>query len=164
MIFIDANIFIYYITEDRKFYEASKNLILDVEKGKEMGYTSVIVLNEVLYTLLKGEAVEKGFCEDITKSTRYLRDNQDKIKKLDKSFTDMNTIMEMENLKILEITNSSFENSLIISQEYGLRPNDALHCAVMKENKLKIIASDDEDFKNVTGIVVKKPNVNGRWD
>lgn len=39
--------------------------------------------------------------------------------------------------------------ALNLIEQYGLKPRDAFHAAMMKENKLTEIVTDDEDFNRV---------------
>ena len=50
-------------------------------------------------------------------------------------------IRQIENLKILEVTEEDFEVALGYSKKYGLLSNDAIHVATMKQHGITNIAT-----------------------
>ena len=66
-------------------------------------------------------------------------------------------IRQIENLKILEVTEGDFEVALNYSKKYGLLSNDAIHVATMTQHGITNIATNDPDFERVERLKVWKP-------
>jgi len=58
-VFIDANIFLFDIFEDTDFGDASYDFIKKIESSDIKGYTSTLVLDEVLFKMILMEATNK---------------------------------------------------------------------------------------------------------
>jgi len=56
-IFIDANIFIYYVGDHPIFADTCEKLLLDVETNRSVGVTSIFVLNEVFHKMMMLEPI-----------------------------------------------------------------------------------------------------------
>lgn len=61
-------------------------------------------------------------------------------------------IYALPNLAIKEVPSSTPLDALVLMEQFGLKPRDAFHVAVMKSNGITEIASDDPDFDRVKGI------------
>lgn len=69
----------------------------------------------------------------------------------------LTNIKKIDHLRISGIDESALELSVIYSKMYGLLSHDALHLAVMKQNDINILASNDRDFDRVDWIRLWKP-------
>lgn len=58
-VFIDANIFIYDILAVPEYVESCKSFLKRVERGEINGYTSILVISEVIHKLMFSELIEK---------------------------------------------------------------------------------------------------------
>lgn len=151
-IFIDSNIFIYHFLG---ISEQCTNFLEKIELGDSEGYTSTVVLAEVLHRLMIAEAVEICGIEP-KKAVKYLKQHPELITKLEKCETAINDIIEF-NVKILTLTVESIFQSRSLRNEYSLMTNDSLNLQVMKSNGLNDIATNDSDFDRVDWIKVWKP-------
>ncbi|HII94466.1 MAG TPA: PIN domain-containing protein [Candidatus Methanofastidiosum sp.] len=62
-----------------------------------------------------------------------------------------------EGIKILQVGEDISKLSLVLSKEYGLLPNDAIHAATCKSYGIDNIATNDSDFDRVDFLKVWKP-------
>jgi len=104
-------------------------------------FTSVIVLNEVFHKTAIADA-KKSFNIPLKNIVTFLKRNPEKFKSLNQPWVALENIVRIPNLIILEVDFNI----------YGLLSNDALHLAVMKENNLVNLASNDLDFGRVEWI------------
>ncbi|MGB9628906.1 MAG: type II toxin-antitoxin system VapC family toxin, partial [Thermodesulfobacteriota bacterium] len=77
-VFIDSNIFIYHFSGLEKFADACFHFFKRIEEDSISGYTSTLVIAEVLHRLMIIEASEK-FGVLPKEVTKYLKANPDKI-------------------------------------------------------------------------------------
>lgn len=126
--FIDANLLIYLNCikneEDRMPYEA---LYYDILKSFIV-FTDMLVIDELLWISKK----KYGIPYDVT--IDFIR----------------NAVFPY--VSVLAIDFSTLDTFLSILSKYRLKPSDAIHVAVMKNNNVSIIVSEDDDFDNVEGI------------
>jgi len=145
-IFIDANIFHLYLRGPKDIQEACTNFLERIERSEIIGYTSPLVLDELAYKLLL-KKVEESFREN---PLNILRENP----KIISDFSHyielgLNTILGIENLKIVEISKDHVEDMANYMKEYLLLPRDALHLSIMNTLNCRNIASMDSDFDRV---------------
>ena len=155
-IFIDANIFLYEIFNHPVFGENSHRVLKDVENGHQLGLTSTLVLDEVLYKMMLMEASNK-FHISSKDSSSYLKRNPQKITALTASWKYIQKIQRIDNLKIEGISPEIFEMSIEIAKTNMLLTHDASHLAVMRFKGLSDIATNDSDFERIEGVKVWRP-------
>ncbi|MFH1322467.1 MAG: PIN domain-containing protein [Methanobacteriota archaeon] len=155
-IFIDANIFLFDIFEDPDFGDASYDFIKKIESLEIKGYTSTLVLDEVLFKMILMEASNK-LNVSMKNVVRLLKKEPDKLDALEKSWENIKEIQNMENLTIFGVTPAIFKDAVEIAQTYKLLPHDATHAAVAKKMNIRNIATNDEDFERLDFLKVWKP-------
>ena len=74
-----------------------------------------------------------------------------------KAWAAVEKIKHINNLKIVGIDESVFDLALQYSKKYGLLSNDALHLAIMKQEGVAAMASNDRDFSGVKWIQIWRP-------
>lgn len=151
-VFIDANIFIYHFTGRSA---ESRDLLRRCQDGELIGFTSIIVLSEVLHRLMMIEAVEKRF---ITPGNiaRKLKKKPEIVKQLSDYHTNTMLIYKM-GIQILLSSENIIERSLQFRSKYGLLVNDSLICAVMQAEGITNLVTADRDFERVEWISVYVP-------
>lgn len=154
-VFIDSNIFIYHFSKFEKFADACFHFFKRIEEGKLVGCTSTLVIAEVLHRLMIIEASKKfGFLpKDVIK---YLKANPDMISSVPNH---LDSVFYIEKLGISVIT-VTFEDIKLGSEfkrEYMLLTNDAINLAVMRNNNIACLASNDSDFERVNFLTLYKP-------
>jgi len=137
-IFIDSSIFLAFFMENRDF----------IEKLKGDLKTSVNVIEEVAYILIKEVAKEVTGIEKHYELLNYLKENDKIVKRISKEvFKDICSLLEHYRVDVL--SPAPFILMFEISEEYGLLPNDALIAATCKYYSIKKIATFDDDFRRV---------------
>ncbi len=63
----------------------------------------------------------------------------------------------IENLRIVGVGSDAFDLALSYSRMYSLLSNDAVHLAVMKQEGVSNMASNDRDFKRVDWVKLWTP-------
>jgi uncharacterized protein len=149
-IFIDANIFLYKIFEHRKYAQPCSTFLKNINSGKYLGVISIFICNEVFHRVMMAELVEQYKLE--TKDAqRFLKDSPDVIKNLAAAWDAIENMKEIENLRIVGVRSSAFDLAVSYSKMYSLLSNDAVHLAVMKQEGVSNMASNDRDFRRLTG-------------
>ncbi|HQU32179.1 MAG: PIN domain-containing protein [Planctomycetia bacterium] len=152
-VFIDANIFIYNFGAQSA---ECRELLLRCAKKELTGYTSTLIISEVLHRLMVAEALQKGFINE-KNPVKQLKEKQEIIKKLSTYNHDMEKILEM-NIKIIELTKELIRKSVKTREKEGLLTNDSILLATMKELGLLNLATNDDDFDRIKSIHIYKPS------
>jgi predicted nucleic acid-binding protein len=120
-LFIDTNLFVYLLTktpeDERKIIEFYAKLIENHDL-----YTSPLILDETIHVAKKKYTVPY---------------------ELSIEFIDEKVLPYVE---VLPLTVFDYLTARQIITKYNLRPSDALHVAVIENNGLQAIVSEDEDF------------------
>jgi uncharacterized protein len=78
-VFIDANIFLYHIMRRPKFFPPCHEFFTAIESGAYNGFTSTLVLNEVLHKLIVAEATNTYGLRSEHDAANVLKQNPEKI-------------------------------------------------------------------------------------
>ena len=151
-VFIDANIFIYHFTGVSL---QCTDLLKRCERGELSACTSINVLLEVLHRLMMIEVVKKKLLKP-PNIVKKLHKNPEIVKQLDEYYINTAKIMKM-NIQVVPIDQQLLETSNHARMMYGLLVNDSLIVAVMKKDKIKALATNDDGFLVVDAIDVYKP-------
>jgi predicted nucleic acid-binding protein len=121
-VYLDSSFLIAYIIKEHRFNSDAVNILKKYISGKF--YISYLTIDEALY---------------------YMKDHfSDKIEIRDK-FKDIVSALEIEFIGVE--SNSYLVNKYIDHWiDTGLKPRDAMHLFIMKENNIKDLASFDNDF------------------
>ncbi len=148
-VFIDANIFHFYLRGPRNAREICANFLEKVESGEVIGYTSTLVIDELVYKLML-KRIEEIYRENplkiIKKNRKVISEAADYVEQ------GLSVILGIENLRILTIKPIHLENMVEYMKEYSLLPRDSLHVALMIDIECRDIASADSDFDVLPGI------------
>ncbi|WP_297548372.1 type II toxin-antitoxin system VapC family toxin [Thermococcus sp.] len=120
-LFLDANLFVYLLTktpgEDRKIVEFYAELV-----ENHSLYTSPLVLDETIHVAKR----------------KYRVPYRTSIEFIDEKI--------LPYVEVLPLTVFDYLTAREIILKYKLRPSDALHIAVIQNNGLQAIVSENEDF------------------
>ncbi|MEW6006739.1 MAG: PIN domain-containing protein [bacterium] len=152
-VFIDANIFISHFTG---LSNESSNFLTLCEDGDLTGITSINVVLEVLHRLMIIEAIRKNLASP-PNVVKKLGCSPEKIKQLEEYFINSRKIPEM-GIAIKPISSDIIFKSQIFRRKYGLMVNDSIVIAIMQEEGIKALATNDEVFLKIPEISVYKPN------
>jgi len=130
-VYIDSNIFIYYILKDPERYACCKALLKKVQSGRINAVCSLLVLCEVNYNV-----------------TKYLGKSDSKLA--------MNALLSLP-IKYEDIDMSVFIDATLKLGESKLKIFDAIHLATSLTNSANVIYSYDKDFDNLLKIKRVEP-------
>ena len=155
-IFIDANIFLYHIMKRPKFFQPCHDFFVAVESGAYNGFTSTLVLNEVLHKLILAEATNTYGLRSEHDAANVLKQNPEKIMGLSQVWKTFSDIKDYP-IRICSCDESVLDMAVDLSNKYGLLISDATHLAVIKSEGISNIATNDTDFQRLNEINVYKP-------
>ncbi|MCD6369330.1 MAG: type II toxin-antitoxin system VapC family toxin [Thermoproteales archaeon] len=149
-IFVDANIFHLYLRGPKPIRDICTEFLERIEKGELKGYTSTLVLDELAYKLML-RRVEELYRRNPLK---VLKENRKVVAEVAPYVEKgISIILGMEELQILSVEPFHLEDFTEYMKNYSLWPRDSLHVAVMTSINCMNIASADEDFDAIPGIV-----------
>jgi predicted nucleic acid-binding protein len=152
-IFIDANIFLYSAFEHPIFGNTCKKFLQRIESNDVKGFTSDFVLNEVFHRLMIAEVADKQGTSS-RKIPAMIKREPEIIKELNIVWKEMELIGSF-GLTLLE--GSIFPDFIEISKKHQLMATDAAHLAIMRNNGIRNLASNDSDFRRVPWIKLWMP-------
>lgn len=126
-IYVDVNVFVYWLGGHQLFGETSYKWVKEIERSARSKYiTSTLTIYQLLIIIagLTGKNLkDKGLVEDL-----------------------MNSITGLPGLQIVPLTVEDFIGAKNLMDEYGLDFEDALHLASALRYNVKEIISNDLDF------------------
>lgn len=155
-IFIDANIYLYHILRRPKFFQPCHNFFAEIESGTYNGFTSTLVLNEVLHKLILAEATNTYGLRSEHDAANVLKQNPAKIRGLSQVWKAYSVIKDYP-IIIISCDESVLDIAVDLSNKYGLLISDATHLAVIKSEGISNIATNDSDFQRLDEIDIYKP-------
>jgi predicted nucleic acid-binding protein len=156
-IFIDANIFLHHAFNVNP---NSVQFLKKVESSNIKAYTSVLVIEEVMFKLIMQSAsnfLDKVTLQDVK---AFLRDsdNREKIFKPVIEYRSYIDVLKDFGLVILDVTDKDMITALQRAKEFGLIMADAVHIGVMERKGIPYMASSDSDFRNIKNITLWSPD------
>jgi hypothetical protein len=151
-VFIDSNIFTYFLLKREEYYNSTKNFLKRIDEREIIGLINSVVISETYFNYIRIKISEKYRIN--------LKDVVKKIKEDPKilgeiSIDVVDDTFRLDNLNILEYTPEISIKDFIA--DYLLLPNDAIHAATCKYYDIKNIATNDSDFERVNFLKVWKP-------
>jgi predicted nucleic acid-binding protein len=154
-LFVDANVFLYYFTAHPKYGSACKNLLDRIENKEIVAFTSAHVLTEVVHRLMTIEACQR-FGWSVKGIARRLRKHPAQVQQLTRPRQAVDEIT-LIGIDVLPVGKKHVSVAPDISRQTGLLCGDALIVAVMQDQGLTLLASEDADFDRVPGITRYAP-------
>jgi predicted nucleic acid-binding protein len=148
-IFLDANIFHFYLRGPEEVRRPCISLLEGIDKGENNGFTSSLALDEVMYKILLKTIEEKhgkNPLDVIQKSFEVIGAQSADVRKA------LNIILGIKSINVLSVERSHLETAVDYMEKYSVLPRDALHLSVMRSIECTDIASADTDFDRVAGI------------
>ncbi|MBI1973771.1 type II toxin-antitoxin system VapC family toxin [Candidatus Micrarchaeota archaeon] len=130
--FIDANVLIHTILGGDRKAIACLKLIEMIEIGKVTGDTSLLVLDEVAWEVIKARGKTAAI------------DSWQKM-------------LSIPKLNVLSLNENVAFKTPYFMKEYDLEPRDSIHAATCVLNGIKTIVSFDKDFDKVKELERKTP-------
>ncbi len=120
--YLDANLFAFAYLIDQEG-EKARDILDQIVHGRK-AITSSLALDEVMWVLMKNKK----------------KDNLRRV---------IEGIYATPNIEIKEVGALIPLHAVTIMEHYHLKPRDAIHVAIMEQNNVKEIVSDDADFDKV---------------
>ena len=127
--YIDTNVFFFSGVGDESDprTQKAKEIILRMSEGKEVFYTSLITVDELIWAIMKH------------KKERHLAIKQ-------------GLLLHQLPIKFVPLITSVSLRALNLMQRYPISPRDALHAASCIEVKATALITDDSDFDEIKEI------------
>jgi predicted nucleic acid-binding protein len=153
--FLDANTLVYALSKHPRFGPACVALLERIERQEFTGITSTHLISEAAHRLMALEVMslhnrpQAGIAP-------WMRNHPDIVQGLT-SFRPAIESIPKRRVQIFMPHPAHVEQALALSQHTGLLHNDALLVAIMQEQGLSHLASNDPDFDRVPGITRYAP-------
>jgi len=154
-IFIDSNIFTYFLLRDADFFEKCSRFLKNIESAYFIGFVNNIVVSETLFNFVKAEVCKNHGLKP-SEFIRYVKENPKSIGEVD--ISDVIDIFTMPNLNLVDVPPKLIP-SLKDAHGKSLLSNDAFHLLTMEYLNIKDIVTNDADFEKIAGIKVWKPEM-----
>ena len=130
--YVDTNILIFLQDENSRFYHQTRLLFNKLIEEEYKIYISSLIIDEYLYNLYRLIEGERA----------------DKLKILNFS---LKKIFRIPHIGMINPSLETKRHIKVINlmKKYSLKPRDAYHLFIMKENKIKYLATFDNDFDQV---------------
>jgi len=149
-VFVDANPFLHYFANHPRHGAIAQRLIDRIENQDVVGFTSTHVLLEVVHRLMTIEACQR-FSWPVKGIAQRLRKHPAEVQQLVESRRAFDEL-SLAGLNVLAISHGDLSLAIDVGRQTGLLSADALIIALMRQNRLTNIASEDADFDRVPGI------------
>jgi len=147
--FVDANIFIYHLTGRS---QACRALLERCETGEVQGITGAHVVLEVLHRLMMLEAVQRGLVSP-GNVARRLKERPEVVRVLGEYAQHAARIPDM-GIRVLPVDGDLVRVSHDVRTRAGLLVHDSISVAMMGRERIRAIATHDQDFLRVAGFQV----------
>ncbi|MFM9962087.1 MAG: type II toxin-antitoxin system VapC family toxin [Planctomycetaceae bacterium] len=154
-VMVDANVLIYALAHEPTFGDPSRDFVNRVLRGEVSCVATVAQLAEVLHRLLLSEAASMhGFPQQGL--LRRLQKSPDLVRPLHTHAESLKQLVQSA-FEVIEVSQHHLWNSHALRQTHGLLVNDSILLAVMLDQGLTDLVTQDSDFDTVPGITVWKP-------
>jgi len=150
---IDTNILVY--ANQQKSAEAIQ-LLRRCAAREVLGIVPMPMVAELMHTLMLIEARENGWIQK-SNPTRALSEHPELVRRLSRYETQVREFLGM-GLRIEAVTTVDIIEAMNIQREIGLLTNDALLLASVRRLNCSAIASADQAFRTIKGVLIYQPS------
>ncbi len=154
-VFIDSNIFTYFLLRDAYFFERCSRFLKNIESGYFIGFINNIVVSETLFNFVKAEVCKNNELKS-NEFIRFVKENPGSIGEVD--ISDVIDVFAIANLNLINVPPKLIP-MLKDAHRKSLLSNDAFHLLTMQYLNIKDIVTNDGDFEKIAGIKVWKPEI-----
>ena len=154
VVFIDSNVFTYFLLGGSKHFGPCRDFLKRVEKGKLTGIINDIVITETWFNYIKYKIVSDNKIP-VKEFVQFVKKNPGAITKVEVS--DIADIFSMPNLHLVSPSQNFILAAIGGSERPPLLSNDAYHLITMRYGGIENIATSDPDFDGIKGLTVWKP-------
>lgn len=155
-VFCDANILTYAFLGTEPLSAVCLALLKRNAQRKIQLYTSVMQASHTIHRIMVREAI-LVFGLEPRKAISYLKKHPKAVSSLTR-YKQIPGELSRARIRILEVTYREIHASKHFRDQYGLLTDDSLILAVMRRHGLTELASNDKDFKRVSGIGLWTPS------
>ncbi len=149
VVFIDSNIFHFFLRGPESPQRDCTTLLERMEAKEIKGYTSALVLGELIYKILLKKVEEKHRKNPLVVLQNHPEEVSAHSGEIRRA---VEILLGVEALDVLAVEKSHIEDAVDQMQKYSVLPRDAIHLSVMSSLNCHDIASADSDFDRVTDI------------
>ena len=142
MLFLDTNAIIYYLHDAKPYSQ----VVEDIISGEDELYTSIRVIDEAVFTIVRTKAWLELGIRRIEKLKEYIRTHGNGI--FEAELNELTTLLKDAKATVLE-DKASHQELIDTTRKYRLLPADALIAQTCKHYGIERILTFDEDFKRV---------------
>lgn len=157
-IYLDSNIFIYYSDKNSVYWEKVNKFFIDVANRKFKVFISPLMINECVYVFWKKIGLSLYEGKPIKVLKKKFKTDTIFQKKFQKCMSKFNSLIQgfvsLRNVKTIDFRFADILSYFKTYQNLTLSSTDSMHAAIMKNHKIKTIATFDKDFLEVDGIEV----------
>ena len=152
-VLLDANIFIYAL---QKLSRQCERLLDRCSGGEILGIVPLHVLAEIMHRMMITEARDNNWISGSNPS-KSLSEKPDRVRSLTRYESYVRDILAM-GFQLEPLECEDFIIAMAVQRKAGLLTNDALLVAVGERMRVTAIASADQTFSKVPGIVLYSPS------
>lgn len=153
-VFIDANIFLYFLLKDEQYFPVCEEFLARMETGEVIGFTDNLSMNETIFLYLKTHLIARHNVAP-RQFLSFAKSHPKEVANIDLSLS--LKLFTAETLRIVEPPQHIVIEYLPKLHRYGLLPNDTFHLLTMDYLNLTHIATNDKDFERIPHINIWKP-------
>jgi len=153
-VFLDTNILLYAYTRTR-FSPSCETLLEKVQAHEITGYVNSTVIDEFFHkALLTQMYIERHL--SLRDAIIFIKEHPEILNTTTTPYVMTREVLEDYDLKVLE-TSNILNETLMISQQYGLLFSDALHAASARMHNIDYFVTNDRDFHRVDFLTLVHP-------
>ena len=154
--FLDATIFYYHLVNTPPLSDDCSDLLTRIGSGAIYGVTSTVVLAEATHKVMLAEIVRKHSITPQGLISR-IKKHPDLLINLT-AHQQIVALAQALKITIMPITINLLRRGAELSPQMRLLTNDSLTLAVMEKAQTKSLATNDDDFDSISGIIAYKPS------
>ena len=153
--FIDANIFVYHLVDTPELSDACSDFLERVERREYVGVTSAVAVAEAVHKVMLAEAMAKhglphrGLAHRLQRQAQLIADLS--------KHSEITKLVRALDLQVVPTTLELLETATRLATTHHVLTNDAITLAVMVQEGLTDIITNDEGFSRVSGLRVWLP-------
>jgi predicted nucleic acid-binding protein len=147
-VFIDSNIFTYFLLRDADFFEKCSRFLKNIESGYFIGFINNIVVSEMLFNFVKAEVCKNNELKS-NEFIRFVKENPEAIGEVD--ISDVIDVFTMVNLNLVNVLPKLIP-MLKDAHRKSLLSNDAFYLLTMEYLSISDNVTNDGDFENTSTV------------
>ena len=152
-VFVDSNILMYALAKNSIYYQDCRQFITRIANGEIFGFLNPFVISEVLFKNLIASVIKEYHPKDLM---YFIKGNPHVLKERKDIYEKTLRLLNL-NLTMLSTDREIWMKAVILSTEYALLPNDAIHAATCSVHGIEHVATNDSDFERVSFLNIWKP-------